>query len=141
MTARARPPLREVVNWVGGTARVSKTPPQTSAPRMPTRSHVLFASWDALEPLSCYLLVDSMVITKVPVPVSWTSPETMQLDEGAGTTTGNLSVTCPLLLPTPPPFSVQSRSQLTNALCDGVAESARTIREGLFAVPLAIATA
>jgi len=86
-----------------------------------------------------------MVITKVPVPVSWTSPETMQLDEGAGmisgSTTGNLSVTCPLLLPTPPPFSVQSRSQLTNALCDGVAESARTIREGLFAVPLAIATA
>jgi hypothetical protein len=43
----------------------------------------------------------------------------MQLDEGAGGfgsfTAGKTSIFCPVLLPTPPHFSVQTRSQLTSA--------------------------
>ena len=69
----------------------------------------------------------------------------MQLVEGAGrgmgTVVGALTVTCPDLLPTPPPVSEQTRFHETWTRCEGVAETTTATLCGEFAVPDAEATA
>jgi hypothetical protein len=75
----------------------------------------------------------------VPEPVSCTFAETMQLSEGAGgvkiSVVGSWRLDWPFFVPTPPPISRQTRSQLTLALWAGVAKRRSSICEGSLAVP------